>query len=197
MALLASELERVKAELGYNVLTIGALPYVGHSQLFDDVVLPYLSAGATTSSSTTVTAASSVTPVTLTLASATGFAVGAHVAIDVDDLQEIATVRNVSGSTISVALTLAHSGTYPVTVDGGEMIVRQLLKRLATLASRIDGAAKVAGLKRAEDLEWYPNATFKGLADQRMNARDELADALGVPNLRRRQQASSQRIAPY
>jgi hypothetical protein len=45
MSLLDSEVERIKAELGYNVLTIGALPYVGFSQLFANVLQPYTSAG--------------------------------------------------------------------------------------------------------------------------------------------------------
>ena len=73
MALSNAELERIKAELGYNVLTIGALPYVGFSQMFTNVVQAYMSSGASTTSSTAVTAATTATPATLTLASGTGF----------------------------------------------------------------------------------------------------------------------------
>lgn len=197
MALSTEELARIKAALGYNVLAIGALPYVGFSQLFDQVVLPYLPTDTATTSATTVTAATSATPVSLTLASVTGVAAGARVIVDVDSLREVATVRSVSGSTISVALTLAHSGTYPVTVWGAEATVRDKLRKVTEIDDKFDSAAKTAGLKRAEDLEWYPNAVFTGLSKQRMDARDELGAAIGIENRWRTRQGSGQSIAMY
>jgi N-formylglutamate amidohydrolase len=200
VALLASELERIKAELGYNVLTIGALPYVGHSQLFDSVVQPYLSAGASTTSSTSVTAASSATPVALTLASATGFSAGARVVVDVDDRQEVVTAQSLSGSTLTVLLTLAHSGTYPITVEGGETIVREILKRLRLIHAAIDDASSTAGIKQVDEIHFFGDALSSQtviLEKQLEMARDRLAAALGVPNLWRVRQGTSQSIALY
>jgi hypothetical protein len=190
MALLDSEVYRLKAELGYPLLTIGSVPYVAYTALFEQVVQVYLSAGATTSSSTAVTAATTATPVTLTLASATGFSVFSRVIVDVDDRQESATVSAVSGNTITVLLKGAHSGTYPVTVEGGEAIVRDILKNLATVKKQIASLVTKGGLKRAEDIEWYEAKNGVGGSAALQDAykllafwRDELAAALGVPNL--------------
>lgn len=190
MALLDSEVFRIKAELGFNLLLIGALPYVQITALFEQAIQPYLSAGATTSSSTAVTAATTATPVTLTLASATGFSVFSRVVIDVDDRQESATVSAVSGNTITVLLRGAHSGTYPVTVEGGEAIVRDVLKNIATVKKQIASLVTKGGLKRAEDIEWYEVKSGAGGSAALQDAykllgfwRDELAAALGVPNL--------------
>ena len=119
MALLDSEIARIKAELGYNLLTTGALPYIGITQVFEQVIQDNVLAGASTTSTTAVSAQSTPTPVGITLASATGFAAGVRVVLDVDDRQETATVQSMSGSVITVQLTGVHSGTYPVTVDGG------------------------------------------------------------------------------
>ena len=193
MALLQSELLRVKAELGYNVLGIGALPYVGYTALFDSVIAPYLTAGAQTTSSTAVVAASSPTPSTLTLASASGFAEGDIVIVDVDSRQERATIQRLSGTSATVLLSLAHTGSsYPVTVEGGEAMVRDMLRKLQALSGpggKLESFAGTAGLKRAEDIEWYPNSSgggssqFADLKKLRAYWRDELASLLGVPNL--------------
>lgn len=197
MALTTAEVARIKAVLGYNVLTVGALPYIGHSELFDQVIVPYMQAGASTTSSTSVTAVTTPTAVTLTIASATGFTSGDRVVIDVDDLQEVATIRSLSGTSMGVVLSLGHAGTYPVTVEGGESIVREKLAELRTIETRVLGAAKTAGLKRAEDLEWYNNGTFSGLLSQRMAARDELASILGVANMWRVRQGATQTVSLY
>src|SRR5215471_2659866 len=120
MALLDAELNRIRYELGYPGLSVLAEPYIGIAAVFTRIVQPYLLSGASSTSSTAVTAATAPTLVTLTLASATGFDAGARVVIDVDARQEMVTVESVSGSTISVLLKLAHTGTYPVTVEGSE-----------------------------------------------------------------------------
>jgi hypothetical protein len=189
VALLTSELRRIREELGYNVLDAGADPYISVHAVFDTVIATYMQGGASTTSSTTVTAASTATPVTLTLASATGFTAGDKVAIDVDDRYEQAHVQTVSGSTITVLLTLAHSGTYPVTVDGGEMIVREILREIAKVKGKMSNAASTAGLKRADEVEWYPgrkgNGPFDALRAMLDFWRDELATTLGVQNLRK------------
>lgn len=190
MALSDSEVAVIKAELGYNQLTIGALPYVDYTALFDEVVQPRMGEGASTTSSTVVTAASTPTPVNLTLTSATGFTAGDRVIVDVDSLQEEATIRSLAGSVIGVILTLAHTGTYPVTVMGGAQIVRALLKRLAALRTQLDSVVSTAGLKRAEDIEWYQaqagayggSAQLAALYAQRDDLRDQLAVACGLMN---------------
>lgn len=150
MTLLDSELARIKAELGFNLLGIGAEPYIGITRFFEQIAIPNLSAGAVTTSSTTVTAVAdgaSVTPVTLTVDSATGIAMFNRVVIDVDDLTEMATVRAVSGSTITVALRLAHTGTYPIQVEGGESLVRYYLAKCRTTAEQISEYGEGAGIK--------------------------------------------------
>ena len=206
MAILDSELERIKGELGYNVLTIGALPYVGFSQMFTNVVQAYMSTGASTTSSTAVTAATSPTPATLTLASGTGFASGVRVVIDVDDRQEIVTAQNVSGASLTVLLTLAHSGTYPVTVEGGETLIREQLARLRAINAQITAAASTAGIKRVDVIEFYGGGTggqgggtaqIDVLYKQRDRARDELASLCGLRNLWRERNAGVQRVAMY
>lgn len=191
MALLTSELRRIRAELGYNILNAGAEPYIGVHAMFETVIAAFTQAGATTTSSTTVVAATSPTPSTLTLASATGFSSGDVVVIDVDSRQERATIQSLSGASATVLLLSAHTGTYPVTVEGGEAIVRDILRKLYSLSNpggQLEGFASTAGLKRAEDIEWFSNASggsskFDDLKKLRMYWRDELASVLGVPNL--------------
>jgi hypothetical protein len=151
MALTTSDLAKVRAELGYNTLSVGAEPYISYVAVFDVVIKTYMQGGASTTSSTTVAAAATPTAVTLTLASATGFTAGDRVVVDVDSLQESATIRSVSGATISVLLSLAHAGTYPVTVEGGETLLRALLKKIDALKDQFSQVVQTAGLKRAEE----------------------------------------------
>lgn len=201
MALTDNEVSRIKAELGYNLLSIGAVPYIGITQLFEQVVQPYLASGVNTTSNTTVTAATSATPVTLTLASATGFASLARVVVDVDDREEVATVQAVSGSTITLLLKLAHSGTYPVIVEGAESMVREQLRKIRGVQNQIVDAGGTAGLKRVDVIEWYGDsvATSQTAALNRMlmRYRDELASMLGVANLWRDRAAMGQHLALY
>ena len=63
MALTSAEVRRIRYELGYNVLAVGAEPYVGVTQLFEQVIQPYLTAGASTTSSTAVVASSTGAPI--------------------------------------------------------------------------------------------------------------------------------------
>lgn len=204
MALTTSELARVRAELGYNTLSAGAEPYISYVAVFDVVIKTYMQGGASTTSSTTVAAAATPTAVTLTLASATGFTAGDRVVIDVDSLQESATIRSVSGSTISVLLSLAHTGTYPVTVEGGESMVRALLQRIDALKDQFSQVVQTAGLKRAEDIEWYQasagnnkaggSAQLAALFAQRDYYRDELASLLGVTNMWRLKEGAGSNV---
>jgi hypothetical protein len=196
MALLPSEIQRIKYEIGYNIIGVGAEPYISIYAVFDQVIAAYITAGSATTASTAVIASTTPAPASITLASSSGFAEGARVVVDVDIRQEIATVQSLSGAVATVLLTKAHTGTYPVTVEGGESIVREILKELRDVQSKLLAAAGTAGLKRAEDIEWFQGLNGVGsqlatIKEQRELYRDELASALGVVNLHRYRAMSS------
>ncbi len=201
MSLTDAEIFRCKAELGYNLLEIGAVPYVGITQLFEQVIQPYLATGTNTTSSTSVTAASTATPATLVLASGTGFTAGARVVVDVDDREEVVTAQNVSGNNLTALFKLAHSGTYPVILEGGESIVRELLRRIRTVQTQITAATSTAGLKKLDVIEWYGDSagtTQTAMLNKLlMGWRDQLAAALGVANLWRDRAAAGQTLSIY
>lgn len=171
MALLESEIEEIKFHIGWNALTTGAVPYIGIASIFDQVVRPYLLAGLITSSSTDVIAASVPTPVDLTLAAISGtntqgtavsVSVGDRLVIDVDSLQETATVAAISGSVVTVALSLEHTGTYPVTVEGGESRVRQCLRGCRGAMSKIEASVGRAGIKKVDEVEFFEKKSTGG-----------------------------------
>lgn len=204
MALTTSEVARLRAELGFAVLTIGAEPYISYIQVFDQAVKPYTQGGASTTSSTAVTAASTPTFVTLALTDATGFTTGDRCVVDVDTFQERATIRSVSGNDIVVGLSLAHTGTYPVTVEGGETLIRDVLKKIQGVKDQFDQVVQTAGLKRAEDIEWYQagagnsaaggSAQLAALFAQRDYYRDELSALVNVPNMWKRRKAGGSSV---
>lgn len=210
MALLTSEIQRIRYELGYNVVQI-ANPYITTFALFESVIQQYVQGGATTTSSTAVTAATTPTPVALTLASATGVSVGDTLVVDVDDRQERAIISALSGAVATVALSKAHSGTYPVTVEGGEAIVRQILRQLAIFTGEggDDGllaqAAAGAGVKKVDEIEFFggggsgsdASAAFDAKKRAREYFRDELASALGVQNLRKVRKGQGNDLVVY
>lgn len=209
MALLDSEIARIKYELNFNLLSVGAEPYIGVAAIFSQVIQPFLGGGATTTSSTVVVAASTPTPVTITLASGTGFTAGARVVIDVDDRQDVVTAQSVTGASLVVALSNAHTGTYPVTVEGGESIIREILtairnvkNQMGSLASSSSISAGTGGLKRVDDVEFHPlsssassssTTAFGELGAQLVFWRNELASALGLGGSR----GGAQRCAIY
>lgn len=191
MSLSDAEIARIKYHLGYNLLANGAEPYIGITALFANVIQPYLTGGASTTSSTAVTAADEPTAVTLTLTSATGFVAGDTCLVDVDSKQERVTIRALSGSTITVLLSLAHSGTYPVVVEGPEALVRSLLKKADEAQTALNTATSTAGLKQVDNggVEWFSasdGGTMKSLRSQLNYWRDELASALGIVRLNKR-----------
>lgn len=198
MSLLDSEVRRLKYELGYNVLSAGAEFYIGVTAVFEQVIQAYTTAGAVTTSATAVVAATSPTPRTLTLTSATGFSAFDAVVIDVDARQERAVVQSISGSTITVLLSRVHTGTYTVTVEGGESIVRDILRQLVDLSSKLDGSASQAGIKKVDEVEFFDGgARFRGLVEHREYLRNELASALGVVNLRTQRDARASIVELY
>lgn len=186
MALLTSELTRIKAELGFPLLSNSAEPYVGIVAYFEQVVAPYMLAGAATTSSTTVTAASTPTPVTLSLASATGVTSGDRLVVDVDDRQEAATIQSLSGTDAVVLLTKAHTGTYPVTVEGGETIVRETLRRIADVKTELEENYGAGALKAVDEIEFYnaKGETYFGTLGENLKFwRSELARYLGIGDM--------------
>lgn len=183
MALPTSQLQRLKHELGFSQLNVGAEPYVSVTRYFEQIVVPNLNAGALTSSATAVTAqpiGSGAAPVTLTLASGAGFNLLDRVIVDVDDAEEEATVQSVAGTTIALRLIKAHGtdGSYPVTVEGGESMVRQQLARCRKIAARIDAFGARAGIKKADEVEFFGDRTmasgFRTLGEMQQYFRSEL-----------------------
>lgn len=211
MALLDSELARIRYELGFNTLSVGADPYIGVTALFEAVIKPYMTGGATTTSSTSVTASGQPGLATLTLADATGFAAGAAVIVDVDSLQERATVRHLTGATIQVLLSKAHSGTYPVTVEGGESLIRAILQRLQALdglgvdngeGGVMGGALATSGIKKIDEIEFFGGSDVKvnqmsQLIRAREYWRDELASILGIERLNGSHRGGGSDVAVY
>ena len=186
MPLTDCELNTIKCELGYNLMAVGAEPYIGVTQIFEQVIQPFLLEGADTTSNTTVTAASTPTFVTLTLADPTGFTVNSKVVIDVDSFQESATIRSISGSDIEVALTGAHSGTYPVAECGGLTIVRDVLAKIAAAKDQMAENYGAGSLKKVDEIEFYDTGgitRFGALGQNLRYWRNQLASYLGIVNM--------------
>lgn len=189
MSLLNSELDRIRAELGYNLLNVGAEPYIGVQAIFSQVIQPYMREGAGTSSSSAVTesADGKAKLATLTLASATGVALLDKIAVDVDDLLEMATVRSISSTTITCYLKKGHAGTYPIAVDGGLVIIRECLAALWVIEQRMADTRGHGSLKAVDEVEFYPTgqkSQFDNLLAQAEHWRDRLAKHLGIPRIK-------------
>lgn len=184
MPLTTGELDRIRGELGYNLLNTGAQPYIGVHAVFEQVIAPYLREGNDTSSSTAVVASAAGAFVTLTVASATGCNLHERIAVDVDDYLEMATIRSVSGTSVGVILKKAHAGTYPVTIDGGLMQVRECLAALYDTHQKIKALEGTGGLKAVDEIQFYDNkgrTQLQILNDQLEHWRDELRSRLGIP----------------
>lgn len=184
MPLTSGELDRVRAELGYNVLDVGAEPFIGVHAVFSQVIQPYLREGNDTTSSTAVQAADGGEFVTLAVASATGIALHERIAVDVDDYLEMATVRSVSGTSVGVILKKKHVGTYPVTVDGGLIQVRECLAALYETHQKIKELEGTGGIKAVDEVQFYDikgKTHLQVLNDQLEHWRDELRSRLGIP----------------
>ncbi len=196
MALTTSEVRRIKYELGYGLLSVAAEPYISYVSLFDQIIQPYLTEGAATRSSTTVAAATVPTPVTLTLVSAAGITVGDRVIIDVDARQESATIQALTGTSMTVLLMNAHTGSYPVEIEGGCSIVRAILRKLQAIAGlgsdassdAISKALATAGIKKVDEIEFFGGGITSQTRIGQVKSlqsywRDELASVLGVVRL--------------
>lgn len=190
----------MKAELGYNLLGIDAAAYIGVTSIFEQVVQPYLSAGAVTSSATAVTPSAPPIPGTITLADGTGFHSGDRVMVDVDSRQEVVTASAISGASLTALFTKIHSGTYSVTVEGGESIVREKLGDIFTVrAQRAKSKGRGALKAYVGDIEYYDTglSAFASSTAEIDALRDELAALLGIENMWGRRQASGSRLSVY
>lgn len=206
MALTDAEIQRIRYELGYPNLNTAAEPYIGIAAVFTQVIQPYTLGGVSTTSATPVTAASTPTPQSLVLSDATGFSAGAIVIVDVDGRQERATIQSLSGASITVQLSLAHSGTYPVVLEGGESIIRDILAELRRVSDAIGNLRDRVGLKRADEIEFFGGG--QTLASQGIDPmthtlnlreywRDELARCLGIPRLNAKNSSGGSEIGVY
>jgi len=176
------ELARIKAELLDNVLSLGAEPYVSIRAIYDVIRDNVVSSSVSpTTSSTAVSAAG---PTTITLASATGYAAGQRIVLDVDGSREVVTLRSLSGAVASVICRKTHSGTYPVEVESALTIVRGLLSELEAVRDQIADARASAGLRRVDEVEWMDAASGRTQLDEMHRAREllrrDLAYALGL-----------------
>jgi len=201
MALLDSEIARCKAELGYNLLSSGAAPWVDVVAIFEQVIQPNLSGGAKTTSATAVDAATEATPVAITLADATGFNEGDRMVLDVDERQEMATIQSLVSAVATVLLRGVHSGTYPVTVEGPETIVREILKSIRETKAKLETAYGSGALKKVDEIEFYQaagDASYFGILGQNLAWwREQLAAALGIQSLWARKRAGAQTLSVY
>ncbi len=200
MSLTSAEILRLKIELGFNGLSYMAEPWIGTSQIFTQIIAPYLDSSVTTTSSTAVTAATTPTPIALTLASATGFATGDRVYVDVEDRMESTVIQSLSGAVATVQLSAAHNGTYRFDRDSGESIVREYLGQIKRVKSDMAGAMGTGALKQVDEIQWYQSGNktqFGILGDELMFWRDELAAAVGAPNMWRRRRSGGSSIAIY
>lgn len=194
MSLLESEVYRLRAELGYNVMGISALPYIGITPIFDSVIQQYINQSAITESSTTLDATNlPYLQATIIVASMPATLVrGVRVIIDVDDLQEAVTVRSIVSSTSFTALIKnSHSGTYPITVEGGESIIREKMAQLRAVngpGGQLETAMFSAGIKAVDEIQFFGgmgaqsegvDALTQAIMLQELY-RDELASFLGI-----------------
>lgn len=202
MSLRDEEVVRIKAELGYNITGVGADVYIAYTAVFDRAVQPYLIDPSTTSS-TAVTAVAGGASVALTLASnppslsstqSNAFVVGSKVVVDVGAAQETSIITSLNGLSATMVLANAHSGTYPVVLQGAEQFIRDILTRIdAIQAEMLNVAPKTAGLQAlVGELEFVSGGSSRGrpgrnkfeeLLFQRTIARRDLAAAIGVPYL--------------
>jgi len=179
------ELARIRAEVGDHVLATDAEPYFGSQHVYsvirDNVTS---SATAATTSSTTVSAAG---PTTISVASATGLVAGYKIQLDCDGQRETCTIRNVSGTTLSIICKKAHSGTYPVEIESPLTIVRGILYDLASLEqNEAIGAVGSAGLKQVDEVVFKDGEDVSIAVERvRQTLRKKLAQLTGLNHLLR------------
>ena len=217
MALRPEEILRIKFELGVSVTLIGAEPYIAYLAVFDKAIQPYI-IDPTTTSSTVVGAVVGGAAVSITVgaipviagSSTPAFTAGTTVSVDVGPNNETAQIQVISGTTLWLTLANSHgqNGAYPVAMAGGEQVVRDILTRLDTIKNFLNTLAPAgAGMKRVDEIEQYAASkssgrgstldTFRSLLEQREQARTDLGEAIGFPNLRNGRKSGGMSSVPY
>jgi len=173
------EMQRIKYELGDTVLNVGAQPWIGIRSVWNVIKDNVLGSDtAPTSTSTTISAAGATT---ITVASAVDLVAGTRVQIDVDGQRETCTIRNVSGSVLSLIARKTHSGTYPVEIESSLTIVRGLIADLTALEQvNTLGAFDALGLRRVDEVEWAEKGASYWVEYGKGLLRRKLASACGV-----------------
>jgi hypothetical protein len=199
MAFSTQELYRIKRELGYHLLTVGSLPYIGYASLFESVINTNIADEVTTTASLSRTATSGAVPTSVTLASATGFAAGARVVVDVDDRTETVTIQSLSGAVATLPLRKAHSGTVPVSLEGPISMAREILRKIETVRERMATTYGEGAIRKVDEVEfWNANrSVFGALGDQLDYWRSELASVLGIHNARSAGGSGSVSVSVY
>ncbi len=191
------EIWRLKAELGFNLLDVGADSYAiqGIYQVFETVINENIEAEVTTTSVTPVTATIDPTPSTIVLALATGFATNDRVFVDVDDRQENFTIQNLVTTSLTGLFTKAHTGTYPVSLEGPIPLAREAMRRILETKAELETIFGEGALKQVDEIHFFDTKDSENLFGSTgatlMYWRDELASRLGVPNMWRRKAHNS------
>lgn len=175
----ADEIVLVKQELGFNVLNVAAEPSIGVDYV--TTIIQQNTWSSSTDPTTSTTAITTPGPGSIVLASATGISQATMLFVDCDEDGERVRVKAISGSTIFANFRKTHAGTYPVEILSPLMIVRDLLYRLTRAAELIQEGGYSAGLKKADEVEWFEGKTLADLRRLQYDWRLELANVCGVP----------------
>lgn len=215
MALRPEEILRTKYALGVNVGLLGQEPYITYLAIFDRAIQPYIIDPSTTSTTSVsgggIPVAVVVAAIPVIAGSAVpAFTVGTTVTVDVGPLSEQAQITIVTGTTIWLTLNNAHgaNGAYPIFMAGGEQVVRDILTRIANIEAQLATfAPQAAGVQQIDEIKMYAATTagnrrgsrdmFESLIQQREQARDDLGEAVGFPNLRTMKKARGNSVAVY
>lgn len=171
-AVTTAEVEELRHHLGFGNVGLGGYPYTpdGYLQLFTQVIQPYLGTAPETTATTAVTAS---TIATVTPASMTGIAVGVRLHVDNGSDWEEVLVKAVTVSTFTARFEKAHTTAgYPILVSSGIARLRVLLQAAsgAWAAIQSPDAVAGAGLRRVDEIEWYPGLGTLGGAQAQYRA---------------------------
>jgi hypothetical protein len=126
---------------------------------------------------------------TITLTSATGYAAGQRIVLDVDDQRETVTIRSLParGRGRFGRVPLHTLGTYPVEVESPLTLVRGYISDLITLEQVERGAFDTAGVRRVDEIEFFGRAEggskLQVVNETRNRLRAKLASALNLTKI--------------
>ncbi|MEE8425893.1 MAG: hypothetical protein V3S15_01320 [Woeseiaceae bacterium] len=200
-----AEIKRIKFELGQNLLEVGSEIYVGGGhQIIEAVIQQHIAAEVSTTSAAQVLDASPIVPSTVLVADATGFTAGDRIYVDVDSRREIVTIQALSGTMLTAMFSNAHGSTagavWPISLEGPIPIVRDLLAKIAAAKTELASTFGEGALKRVDEVTFYntdSNSLFGSIGETVRHWRNELAVALGIPNLWERSTSAGSRSAMY